>query len=116
VRVGYVGGGRDEPASGSFEVVHEVGGPVLHLRGDVDAPLVHRMRDGGLDEGALVAVHVAGMAYIDSTGLALLARWAQQAAGQGRPAVVRDASPRFRQVLDLTGLTSMFVLQETAGA
>ncbi|MGY1631347.1 STAS domain-containing protein [Geodermatophilus sp. SYSU D01186] len=114
--MGYLRGGGDEPPSGSFEVVHEVGGPVLHLRGDVDAPLVHHMRDAGLDEGTIVAVHVAGMAYIDSSGLALLAGWAQQAAGQGRPAVVRHAGPRFRQVLDLTGLAPLFVLEGTAGA
>ncbi|MGY1824575.1 STAS domain-containing protein [Geodermatophilus sp. SYSU D00079] len=114
--MGYLGGGGVEPPSGSYEVVRDAGGPVLHLRGDVDAPLVHRMRDGGLDEAALVAVDVSGTAYIDSTGLALLARWAQQSAGQGRPAVVRNAGPRFRQVLDLTGLAPMFVLEETAGA
>jgi anti-anti-sigma factor len=101
---------------GSYEVVHEAVGPVLHLRGDVDAPLVHRIQDGGLDEGALVAVHVAAMAYIDSSGLAMLARWAQRAAGQGRPAVLLHATPRFRQVLDLTGLAPMFVLQEATGA
>jgi anti-anti-sigma factor len=101
---------------GSFEVVHEAGGPVLHLRGDMDAPLVHRMRDDGLDEPAVVAVHVAAMAYIDSSGLAMLVRWAQHAAGQGRPAVLRHATPRFRQVLDLTGLTPMFVLEEPVDA
>ncbi|MBB3083766.1 STAS domain-containing protein [Geodermatophilus sabuli] len=113
--MGDLHGGGHEPM-GSFEVVHEAGGPVLHLRGDVDALLVHRMRDGGLDERTVVAVHVAALAYIDSSALAMLVRWAQHAAAQGRPAVVRHAGPRFRQVLELTGLTPMFVLEEPAGA
>ncbi|MGY1704585.1 STAS domain-containing protein [Geodermatophilus sp. SYSU D00697] len=113
--MGVLAGDGHEPPSGSFEVVHETGGPVLHLRGDVDAPLVSRMQADGLDVGELVAVHVDGLGYIDSSGLALLVRWARSADGAGRPAVVRCASRRFRQVLELTGLTPMFVLEEPGG-
>jgi anti-sigma B factor antagonist len=106
--VGVLGGGGHEP-SGAFEVVHEDDGPVLHLSGDVDAPLVHSLGSTPLDE--LVAVHVRQVGYIDSTGLTLLVGWAQTAARAGRPAVIRHASPRFRQVLELTGLTPLFVLE-----
>jgi anti-sigma B factor antagonist len=104
-----------EPPGGSLELVREAGGPVLHLCGDVDAPVVARMQADGLDIADVVAVSVARLGYIDSTGLALLVRWARQAAGAGRPAVVRCASPRFCQVLELTGLTPMFVLEEPLG-
>jgi anti-anti-sigma factor len=114
--VGVLRGDGHEPPSGSFEVAHETGGPVLHLNGDVDAPLVARMQASGLDVGDVVAVSVARLGYIDSTGLAMLVRWARQAAGAGRPAVVRCASPRFCQVLELTGLTPMFVLEEPLGS
>jgi anti-anti-sigma factor len=110
VRVG-VGGHGDEP-SGSFEVVREHGGPVLHLSGDVDAPLVQRMGSAGIDERDLVAVHVGSLAYIDSTALSMLVRWAQHADRAGRPAVIRRPTPRFRQVLELTGLSPLFVLDD----
>ncbi len=99
-----------EPPSGSFRVVREDAGPVLHLSGDVDEPLVQRMRAAGLDERDLVAVQVAAVGYIDSAGLSLLVRWAQGAARDGRPAVLRSASPRFRRVLDLAGISVLFAL------
>ena len=105
-----------EPPSGTFRVVQEDAGPVLHLLGDVDEPLVRRMRAEGLDERALVAVQVASVGYIDSTGLALLVRWAQSAARDGRPAVLRSASPRFRKVLDLAGISVLFTLQDDGRA
>ena len=101
-----------EPPSGGFRVVQEDAGPVLHLFGDVDDPLVRRMRAEGLDERALVVVQVASVGYIDSTGLSLLVRWAQSAARDGRPAVLRSASPRFRKVLDLAGISVLFVLED----
>ncbi len=101
-----------EPPSGAFRVVHEDAGPVLHLLGDVDEPLVGQLRAAGVDERGLVAVHVASVGYIDSTGLSLLVRWAQSAARDGRPAVLRYASPRFRKVLDLAGISVLFVLAD----
>lgn len=101
-----------EPPSGAYRVEHEDGGPVLHLLGDVDEPLVQRMRAEGVEESALVAVQVGSVGYIDSTGLSLLVRWAQAAARDGRPAVLRSASPRFRKVLDLAGISVLFVLAD----
>lgn len=101
-----------EPPSGAYRVVHEDAGSVLHLQGDVDEPLVRRMRVEGLDEHELVAVQVASVGYIDSTGLALLVRWAQSAARDGRPAELRSASPRFREVLDLAGISTLFALAD----
>ena len=105
-----------EPPSGAFRVVREDAGPVLHLSGDVDEPLVRRMRADGLDERELVAVEVAAVGYIDSTGLSLLVRWAQSAGRDGRPAVLRSASPRFRKVLDLAGISVLFALQDDGRA
>ncbi len=97
-------------------MVHEDAGPVLHLLGDVDEPLVGQMRAAGVDERVLVAVHVASVGYIDSTGLSLLVRWAQSAARDGRPAVLRYASPRFRKVLDLAGISVLFSLEDDGRA
>ncbi|MGY1592150.1 STAS domain-containing protein [Geodermatophilus sp. SYSU D00708] len=114
--MGVLRGDAHEPPSGSFEVVHEDGGPVLYLCGDVDAPLVSQMHADGVRIGEVVAVCVDRLGYIDSSGLAMLVRWARQAAGAGRPAVLRCARPRFCQVLELTGLTPMFVLEDPWGS
>ncbi|NEK56359.1 STAS domain-containing protein [Geodermatophilus sabuli] len=102
-----------DPPTGWFEVVQEAEGPVLHLRGDVDSPLVHDIHAGGVDEASLVAVSVEGVGYIDSTGLSMLVRWAQSAARCGRPAVIRRATPRFCRVLELAGIAMLFQVEET---
>ncbi len=105
-----------EPPSGSFRVEHENAGPVLHLVGDVDQALVQQMRAAGLDERELVAVQVGSVGYIDSAGLTMLARWARSAAREGRPAVLRGASPRFRRVLDLAGISVLFTHEDDGRA
>ncbi len=112
VPVDVLGAEGLEPPSGEFEVVHEPEGPVLHLRGDVDAPLVHRIHAAGVDEMDLVAVQVGGVGYIDSTGLSLLVRWAQSSARCGRPAVNRRATPRFRRVHELAGISLLFMVED----
>jgi anti-sigma B factor antagonist len=43
-------------------------------------------------------------------------RWARCAARDGRPAVLRSASPRFRRVLDLAGISVLFALQDDGRA
>ena len=105
-----------EPPSGAFRVVQEDAGPVLHLLGDVDEPLVQRMRAAGLDEGDLVAVQVGSVGYIDSTGLSLLVRWAQSAARNGPPAGLRGASSRFRRVPDAPGIPGLFAHEDDGRA
>ena len=105
-----------EPPSGSFRVEHEDAGPVLHLVGDVDEPLVQQVRAAGLDERELVAVQVGSVGYIDSAGLTMLVRWARSAARAGRPAVLRGASPRFRRVLDLAGISVLFTHEDDGRA
>jgi anti-sigma B factor antagonist len=97
-------------------VEHEDAGPVLHLVGDVDQPLVQQVRAAGLDERELVAVQVGSVGYIDSAGLTMLVRWARSAAREGRPAVLRGASPRFRRVLDLAGISVLFTHEDDGRA
>jgi anti-anti-sigma factor len=99
-----------EPPTGTITVEQGADGPVLHLRGDVDAPVVQRWRAERPDDGAaIVAVDVAEVSFIDSTALALLAKWAQDRSRAGRPAVIRHVGRRFEQVLGVSGLDSMFV-------
>jgi anti-anti-sigma factor len=93
-----------------MEIEQGTGGPVLHLRGDVDAPIVEGWEaEEPVDLLLIAAVDVSEMAYIDSIGLSFLVRWAQARAAAGQPAVIRKAGSRFEQVLHITGIGSMFV-------
>jgi anti-anti-sigma factor len=94
---------------GSIEVEPDPAGAVMHLRGDVDAPVIEAFETGGgRGPAPIVAVDVGELTYIDSSGLSFLARWAQTARHEGRPALLRRASARFDQMLELTGLTPLF--------
>jgi anti-sigma B factor antagonist len=98
---------------GSIEIEHERAGAVMHLRGDVDAPVIEAFEAaGGSGDAPVVAVDVGELTYIDSSGLSFLARWAQQARREGRSAVLRRATARFDQMLELTGLTPLFVHED----
>lgn len=100
--------------TGTIELLHEEGGPVLHMHGDIDAPVVQRWEEegGSVDRLKITAVDVSDMAYIDSIGLSFLVRWAQTRSAAGQPAVIRKASPRFEQVLHIAGIGSLFVRDE----
>ena len=82
----------------------------MYLIGDVDRPVVARAeKEHTLDGLEIVAVDVAELSYIDSTGLSFLVRWALDASMHDRPAEVRRTTHRFDRVLELAGLTSLFV-------
>lgn len=98
------------PPDGSIDIEHDPDGAVMHLRGDVDAPVIDAFEAAGGRGGmSAVAVDVGELTYIDSSGLSFLARWAQAARSEGRAATLRRATARFDQMLDLTGLTPLFV-------
>jgi anti-anti-sigma factor len=100
---------------GSIEVEPGPDGAVMRLRGDVDAPVIDAFEAaGGRGAEPVVAVDVGELTYIDSSGLSFLARWAQAARREGRPAVLRRATARFDQMLELTGLTPLFVHEDQA--
>ena len=101
---------------GSIEIEQTHDGAVMRLRGDVDAPVIDAFEASGRrGDAPVVAVDVGELTYIDSSGLSFLARWAQACARQGRKAVLRHATARFDQMLDLTGLTPLFT-HENEGA
>jgi phospholipid transport system transporter-binding protein len=109
-----VGDPRSGPAdalTGGITVQEEAGGHVLHLAGDVDAPVLQQFtRERPLDQLRILAVDVGALRYIDSAGLSFLARWAQSARADGRPAEMRGMTPRFARVLEISGLTPLFDL------
>ena len=82
---------------------------MLHLCGDIDGSVVDEFTaDQRLDGLQVIAVDVAELAYIDSTGLAFLVQWAKDCRTDGRPAEIRRTTLRFDRVLEITGLTSVF--------
>ena len=105
--------GAPEAPTGSITVEEPPDGPVMHLRGDIDADLFQRIGGAHLFDGVdIVAVDVGALRYIDSSGLTFLVRWAQARSRAGRSAVIRHTTPRFRQVLSIAGLSALFVCEE----
>lgn len=89
----------------------EGSGWVLHLRGEVDAPAVRRLELVRRLEGAVVAIDVTGLTYLDSVALPPLLRWARAAARAGRPALVRGCNLEFDRMVGIMGMTSVFLRQ-----
>jgi anti-anti-sigma factor len=102
-------GPRPDAPGGQIMVQHTALGDVLQLSGDVDALVVKELETiHPPDLSRIVAVDVGELRYIDSTGLTMLVRWAQEAARAGRPAEIRSPSPRFDRVLEVAGIASLF--------
>jgi anti-anti-sigma factor len=109
--VGGQGWGQPDELTGRIAVLEEADGHVLHLIGDVDAPVLQQFaREHAVDRLRILAVDVGELAYIDSTGLSFLVRWAQAARVEGRPARIRRATHRFQRVVELSGLTPLLDL------
>ena len=101
--------GRTDQPRGQITLNRATDGHVLHLRGDVDGPVVDEFTVGQrLDDVQVIAVDVAELEYIDSTGLAFLVQWAKDCRTDGRPAEIRQTTQRFDRVLEIAGLTSVF--------
>jgi anti-sigma B factor antagonist len=102
---------RAEEQSGRITVHREADGHVLHLSGDVDALVLDKLTsDHGLNELRIVAIDVGELRYIDSTALTFLVRWAQDVRRHGRAAEIRRTTKRFERVLEVAGLTPLFVV------
>jgi anti-anti-sigma factor len=109
VPVNWAMGDQIGAMSGRIAVRGEDEGHVLYLTGDVDAAVVRALeREQSLADLRIVAVDVGGLAYIDSTGLALLVQWASDARRDNRPATIRGTTPRFERVLEVAGLGALF--------
>lgn len=94
---------------GNLCVELEADGPVLWLRGEVDAAVVADFeRRWAASPPPLVAIDAGEATFVDSSAVALLLRWGRAASVLGSTAVLRRSSPRLDRVLDLMGLSSVF--------
>jgi anti-anti-sigma factor len=79
-------------------------GPVLRLRGDLDASTVPDLwrRIDDLD--------VADLDFVDSSGIGLLFRLQQRVADHGGMVVARGPSPKVRRLLEMTQLNRVIAI------
>ena len=86
--------------------------PVIRLTGDIDMLTSQRLRASiadALEErpGDDVVFDMAGVGFVDSSGLSVLINIAQR----GRRVVLRSPTDTVRRVIETTGLTSLLHLE-----
>lgn len=91
---------------------------LVHLSGEVDlswSQAVRREVLAAVDSGLPVGIDLAGVGYMDSSGIAVLIEGFQRARSLGRRFVLLAVSPAVRAVLELARLDQVFVLVADAG-
>jgi anti-sigma B factor antagonist len=90
-------------------------GPVLSVKGEVDVYTVPALRDALyrlIDGGASrITVDVAGMDFIDSSGLGVFVGALKRQREQAGELVLRGLQPAARKVFEITGLTQIFEIE-----
>lgn len=88
---------------------------VIRLSGDVDIqtrPLLAHEVDGFVESGSCtVVVDLADVDFLDSTGLQLFLRLRAVAEERGGSVRLRSADHRVLRILEVTGVTPLFVLE-----
>lgn len=88
---------------------------LIRLGGEVDMSWSQDVRKAvleALDKSPRVAVNLAGVSYIDSSGIAALVEGFQQARGKGQSFVLVECSSAVLAVLKLARLDKVFTLRE----
>ena len=88
----------------------------ISLAGEIDftaTPAVRERLLAAMDKAApQITLHLAGLEYIDSSGLALFIEARKFLAETGRIIVIADISPQVRKIFQLTQLSELFGLPE----
>lgn len=87
---------------------------VVHARGDVDmasSPRLLSTMQQALHEARRLAVDLAEVGYMDSSGVAVLIQGLKAARRQQKGFVLRRPSPRVLAVLELADLMSLFAIE-----
>ena len=95
--------------TGFYAEVHEVGqSVVLRLEGELDTATARELRaalaTAMAGDASSVVLDLAGLSFIDSTGIAVFLAAAHQAESQGRSFSLRDPGRMVLKVLRLTGV------------
>jgi anti-sigma B factor antagonist len=101
-----------------FEVTAEIadGAATVTVRGEVDvytAPQLRQRLYAVVADGVSnVVLDVAGMTFIDSTGLGVIVGTLKRLREGGGELVLRSPSRSTRKVLDITGLTRIITIDD----
>jgi anti-sigma B factor antagonist len=91
--------------------------PVLYVAGELDVATAPAVRDAflqllGRDDVPELALDVSGVAFADSSGLAVLLMGARRWGERGKRLVLRRPSAALRRVIDLAGVARAFEISE----
>lgn len=93
----------------SVDREHEV-----RLLGELDLSTAEQLREElvrlAADGATMVTVDLGDLAFIDSTGLSVLITGLKRLRQQGGDMALRSPTPGTRKVLEITGLTEVFVI------
>jgi anti-anti-sigma factor len=117
--MGDVDGGSDDRGLGVEETIVD-GVVMLHVRGELDVATSWQLRTRllaalGERDYSTVAIDMAGITFMDSSGLGLLLGLGEELRRRDVTLEVRAPSPSVRRVLALAGLEDRaFVVEDTA--
>ena len=105
----------DGPEPLQVEVTSQHDEVVLTLRGELDphtAPLLHDQIDRATADGSTrtLVLDVAGLRFIDSSGLRVIIGAHKTMTARSGRLVLRDPTDTTRRLLDITGLTDHIAL------
>lgn len=92
----------------------EEGAPVLEARGEIDMQSSPRVlaEIRRLERERRVVLDLAGVSYIDSSGVAVLIQGLKAAKRSGQQFVLRRPSAKVLAVLELADLTGLFEIEQ----
>ena len=93
---------------GGIDLVDEAGGPVLRLRGEVDARVVAAYDAASPGRGSAVAVDLSAATFLDGPGLRLLLRATEATRRSGRLPELRRPSRTVRRMVEIAGMGRLF--------
>jgi len=99
-----------------YTLSEESGALVVAFEGEVDlehSPKAREVLLQGIDQGKNVFVDMAGVTYIDSSGVASLVEGFQRAKTRGTSFALVSVNPAALRVLELARLDRVFVIHET---
>jgi len=86
---------------------------VIGIDGELDAlarPAIEPVVLRAVASGTPVVIDLAALSFCDSTGLSLLVAAHQRAAAAGTSLALRNVSPRFRRLFEITEIDTLFAL------
>jgi anti-sigma B factor antagonist len=104
----------------TFERGDRAGERTLLVSGEIDLATAPQFRLElealGLEAHSPAVVDLAGVTFLDSSGISALLAARQELAGTDVTLVLAGPSPQVRRVLEMTGVDGLFEIRDTAEA